>query len=262
MYSVLIQKLSESEDFSKEFIPWGSPIPVFGNIKDSQIATLGINPSDKEFLDNFGRELDGNYRRFHTLRSLNIDKWSKVKDDHLRLMNDSCNNYFFRNPYGVWFNHLEKILSKTGHSFYSKNNSACHLDLVPYATSTKWANTNKNFKTKALNTFGESFAFSIRSSPIRILILNGKTVVDTLNYLLRNEIEINEMKNWKLPRKNGVGVAGFSYRAKINKIADIKLKRDLIILGFNHNLQSSFGVTNYVKKNISDWIFKETTRVI
>lgn len=49
------------------------PVIFFGNIDQAKIATISINPSDKEFLNNKKEELVGNLKRFETLTSLQID---------------------------------------------------------------------------------------------------------------------------------------------------------------------------------------------
>ena len=49
-----------------------SPVPYFGDLSSAVVATVGLNPSDKEFEDDHGREIRGAGRRFHTLDSLGI----------------------------------------------------------------------------------------------------------------------------------------------------------------------------------------------
>ena len=51
--------MDDSELFGTGIIEWSCPIPVFGNIERSRVATLGINPSCREFLDKSGMELRG-----------------------------------------------------------------------------------------------------------------------------------------------------------------------------------------------------------
>ena len=54
-------------------IPWSSPVISFGDLSRARVATLGLNPSNREFVDDAGIELDGPSRRFPTLRSLKLD---------------------------------------------------------------------------------------------------------------------------------------------------------------------------------------------
>jgi hypothetical protein len=61
------------------------------------------------------------------------------------------------------------------------------------------------------------------------------------------------MDDWTLPRRNG-GVRGHAFRGTVTNIGPVSLDRELLVLGFNHNIQSSFGVTRSVKSAISNWI--------
>ena len=142
--SSLIESLASQELQTFNIIPWGSPIPAFGDPTKSTIATVGINPSNREFVDKCGSELDGKYRRFHTLTSLEISRWDQVDAQHLHLILNSCRAYFARNPYQGWFNVLEYVLSGVGVSYYSTERVACHLDLVPYATTQKWGDLKRD----------------------------------------------------------------------------------------------------------------------
>lgn len=254
MLESLLKSLDDPDLISNHVLPWGSPIPVFGDVSKSRVATLGLNPSNREFVDADGRELEGEKRRFHTLKSLNITSWSKAKQKHLELIDDSYKNYFKRNPYDGWFRILDKIISGTQTSFYNKLNQACHLDLVPYATYCKWAELSSKQQNQLFNKAGDTLAFLLRESSIRIIVLNGKTVVDAFQKISNQTLEKELMTEWTLPRKSGIGVSGFAYKGVINHISGHKLKKDIYILGFNHNLQSSFGVTNIVKNSIRDWI--------
>ncbi|EJP17943.1 MULTISPECIES: hypothetical protein [Leptospira] len=254
MLESLLKSLDDPDLISNHVLPWGSPIPVFGDVSNSRVATLGLNPSNREFMDADGKELEGEKRRFHTLKSLNISSWSRVKQKHLDLIDHSYRNYFNKNPYDSWFRILDKIISGTKASFYNKSNKACHLDLVPYATSCKWAELSGKQQTRLFQKAGDTLAFMLRESSIRVIVLNGKTVVDAFQKISNQALEKELIPEWTLPRRSGIGVPGFSYKGIINQINGQKLRENIYILGFNHNLQSSFGVTNVVKNSIQDWI--------
>ena len=57
-----------------------TPVVVFGNIEKSKVATLGINPSKNEFLDNLNALLSGDQKRFETLNSLEASDLSNLTD--------------------------------------------------------------------------------------------------------------------------------------------------------------------------------------
>ena len=68
----LTQQLDNVAVERLDVIQWAAPVISFGNMSQSKIATLGLNPSNREFVDLAGNELCGHERRFHTLKSLNL----------------------------------------------------------------------------------------------------------------------------------------------------------------------------------------------
>ncbi|ECV5244931.1 thymidylate synthase, partial [Salmonella enterica subsp. enterica] len=135
----LIEYLDDENLRQSGIISYASPIPAFGSLSRAKIATLGLNPSNNEFLDLNGKELDGQQRRFHTLNSLSLNKWSNIDNKSLNLIAESCNDYFKNNPYDRWFKPLDNLISGSGFSYYGDKSNSCHLDLVPFATHKKWS---------------------------------------------------------------------------------------------------------------------------
>jgi hypothetical protein len=64
-----------------------------------------------------------------------------------------------------------------------------------------------------------------------------------------------------LPRASGTGVKGYAYKGVITDVAGIRLKQAVAVLGYNHNIQSSFGVTREVKNSIRGWISRTANEV-
>jgi hypothetical protein len=252
--SSLLERLDNQSLLKAKVIPWSSPVPSFGDLSSSRIATLGLNPSNLEFVDKHGKELIGDSRRFHTLKSLGLKKWSDAKGTHRKLILESCNKYFHNKPYGGWFNSLNKIISATKASYYDASIKACHLDLIPYATVCKWAELTSHQRTQLLDMSGDTLGFLLKDSPVRLLIVNGQTVVDNLQRITGIDFEKNFVPDWTLPRKSGVGVKGFSYKGIIREVAGVRLNKQVHVLGFNHNIQSSYGVSVPVKAAIRDWV--------
>src|ERR1700759_4417351 len=114
----LINKLEQLSKLNDYILTWGSPVPSFGSLSTSRLATIGINPSNREFVDQDGSELVGANRRFHTLRSLGLNDWSEIEEEHLVLIWSLCDEYFSRNPYDGWFKKLDNIISGTSMSYY------------------------------------------------------------------------------------------------------------------------------------------------
>jgi hypothetical protein len=258
----LVERIDDPLFARTNVIPWSCPVPSFGDLSNSVVATLGLNPSNREFVDDDGDELDGEARRLHTLNSLELSRWSQVKTKHLELIEESCRDYFHKNPYDGWFKALENIITGANFSYYGKGANACHLDLIPYATASKWTELSPKQRTTLLEFAGDTLGLLLRNSPIRILILNGRSVAINLERIAAVTFEKREMKGWTLPRRSDVGVAGFAYTGVITQILGVELARPVVVLGFNHNIQSSFGVTTQVKLAIKQWIAQTAKGVL
>lgn len=235
-------------------IPWSSPVPSFGDPSRALVATLGLNPSNREFVDVDGNELRGPHRRFHTLGSLGLAQWSHATGRHLRMMLDSCRGYFTRNPYDSWFKKLDFVIGGTRASYYDPRRSACHLDLIPYATSCKWTELRREERTSLLTVAGDTLALLLRDAPIRLLILNGASVISNFESVSGVRLEQETMPAWTLPRRQAPGVEGISFKGRVRTIAGMRLDREVLVLGYNHNIQSSFGVTREAVRAIRKWI--------
>ena len=226
----LIDRMEHSNVARTGIIPWGAPVPAFGDLSSSRFATIGLNPSNREFTDAHGNELHGYLRRFHTLHSLGISTWAEVDAKHLQLILDSCRLYFHLNPYDRWFRPLDQVLSGTAHSYYDTSNSVCHLDLIPYATLTKWTALSPRQRNALLELAGDSLAELLRGSTVRVLLLNGQTVVDRFRELTGVQLFAQPMPNWSLPRRAATRVRGLSYTAVADTIGGAPLDHQVLVL--------------------------------
>lgn len=260
--ATLINRLERSDISRANVIKWGCPVPSFGDLSRSQVATLGLNPSNREFVDEAGSELQGAARRFHTLGSLNIKSWAEVDARHMRMILESCCTYFRGNPYDRWFKRLDQVVSGTKASYYDDSHAACHLDLIPYATARKWTELTTQQRSLLLSISGDTLGLLLRDSPVRVLILNGKSVLRQFQEIAGVILESREMPTWSLPRQSKPDVTGIAYRGVVDTLSGISLGRQLLVLGFNHNLQSSFGVTTEVVHAIRRWIARASREAI
>jgi hypothetical protein len=166
---------------------------------------------------------------------------------------DACCSYFQWNPYDTWFKKLDIVVSGANASFYDPLRKACHLDLIPYATMRKWTEMSTDQRSSLLSAAGNTLGLLLRDSPVRTLILNGSSVVQLVQAMAGVRLEQKEMPAWSLPRQSG-GVAGIAYWGVIDALFDVYFDHDIFVLGFNHNLQSSFGVTKEVVNAIGAWV--------
>lgn len=253
-FARLVDRLDGDASTSADVLEWGAPVPVFGDPATAAVATLGLNPSDREFVDAAGAELQGPARRFHTLQSLGLMTWSEAETQHLELMLRSCREYFARNPYDQWFRRLDGVLAGLDASFYPPRANACHLDVVPYATRRKWATLPLASRRRLLDVAGDTLGQLLHASPARVLVLNGQSVVEQFERMANVTLSMTVRDDWTLARSQGAPVRGVAYTGVVERIGAYEFDSPLYVLGYNHNLQSSFGVTSGVMAAIRDWI--------
>jgi hypothetical protein len=254
----LVRALDDAALAQWSVIPWSSPVPAFGDPSKAKVATLGLNPSNLEFVDRSGKELQGLSRRFHTLNSLGLMRWSDARTSHLGMILDTCRAYFSRNPYNGWFRRLDAIIEGTGHSYYDSFAHACHLDLIPYATACKWTELNRQQRASLLTAASDTLATILGESTVRLLILNGRAVVEHFQ-TIAGPLRKVEMASWSLPRTS-TPVTGYAYKGAVRNIFGTDIGREIVVIGFNHNIQSSFGVTKDVIQSIGRWVSRTAKR--
>lgn len=168
------------------------PILFFGDLYSAQIATVGINPSDQEYLDGKGSELEGSARRFETLSSLHASSRSSLTEAQCAQAIATMRGYFRRKPTVYrWFRSLERVLEGMGY-FYSKGQVA-HLDLVQEATTPTWSALRGSHRSEADNLLANDLPFlqwQIATFPLRAVICNGMTVFKRVCGLLDQPVDI------------------------------------------------------------------------
>lgn len=258
---LVLDMLNKGRPVQLGAIPWASPVLAFGDPVTSKVATLGLNPSNLEFVDRDGNELQPPHHRFESLTTLGAKDWESVRKQDLRKVWSACEGYFHRNPYDQWFKQLEKVLVDTGASYYSSlGESACHLDLVPFATSKKWSALGGAEQEALVQLGTPTLVRTILASDIRVLILNGSTVVREFNRLIGDHsLQARIQGDWAL---QGGRVSGIAHIGRVSKLGALQLDRELLVLGYNHNIQSSFGVTNEVVSHIATWVGRSAAQIL
>ena len=228
-----------------------TPVVVFGNIEKSKVATLGINPSKNEFLDNLNALLSGDQKRFETLNSLEASDLSNLTDIQVEKVYDACIGYFKKNPYRKWFDQLENnILVKFNVSYY--RDTACHLDVVQWATDPIWRNLDQNVKDTLVRNDIGFLETQLCEYRIEILLINGNTAID----IFRKYFKPTLIKQTTLNVND-------DNKVETCKVYQFELKLcDKIIKAYawSKNLQSSIGLTNKMKNEISNWVGQQYIR--
>lgn len=224
-----------------------TPVIFFGNIYNSKVATLGINPSKNEFLES-GIKLSENVKRFETLNSLGTTSHENLTNNQIQKVINSCLNYYNKNPYRRWFDILENfILQKLSVSYYS--GSACHLDLVQWATDPIWRNLDKTTKDQLIKNDIEFLSVQLQIEKIETLLINGKGATEIfLEYFKPTLIKHDRLL---------VG----NKSCNLNSY-ELKLKNKIIkIYAWSNNLQSTVGLTNQMREEIGNWV-KEQSNIV
>jgi hypothetical protein len=250
-----VHRLARGDVDGQPVMAWTCPVPYFGRLRHATVATLGINPSNREFVDVTGQELDGADRRFPTLGSLGLRKWEDASSLDLTAIVSACDRYFSSNPYHRWFDTLDVLVHRAGASYYSVDNPAAHLDLVPYATHVKWGALRVDQQRSLLCCAQDLLAALLRDSSVELLLLNGASVVRQFEAVAEVDLTRTHQPSWDLSRRQGSErVRGIAYTGTVDHIGEIDLGRSIAVAGFNHNLQSSFGITKRALHAIAHWV--------
>ncbi len=127
-----------------------TPVPCFGRWDTARVATAGMNPSEREFLDDNDSELLEDDRRFLHRRNSAAD----CTDDDIADARRLAEGYFeLGNYYEGWFDKLEPFLDELGLSF--AEGEACHTDYVsPFATTSGIGSLNSRPARKLARDHG------------------------------------------------------------------------------------------------------------
>jgi hypothetical protein len=213
-------------------IPGSTPVLSFGDARSAAVATLGLNPSRVEFLDENGDELVGKFRRLSTHSSLGTSDLLSAPRKTLARVLDDCNTYFQRNPYRRWFDQLTPVLAVCQASYY--DGTACHLDLVQWATNPTWGKLRPVSARRAMLSDDAQFlAEQLRNENLRLLIVNGMTAIRQLNHRIVDDLE--EVAPI-------VGCARLDTRLFVGSAFG-----HVRVVGWSTNIQSSFGVTRELR---------------
>jgi len=222
------QRLRRPAPCDCNVVPGSTPVLSFGPARIAQVATLGLNPSRVEFLDSDGRELTGADRRLATHASLHTTDLVNAHPDLLQQIVDDCNAYFQRKPYHRWFDQLERVLEACGASYY--NGSACHLDLVQWATDPTWGGLDSRVRATLLAADGLFLVEQLRCEHLQLLLVNGMGVIRQLVRSL----------HCSLKEQSPIAISGI---CKARVFCGEVCGR-VFAIGWSANLQSSFGVTS------------------
>jgi hypothetical protein len=229
---------------ARAVIPGTTPVIAFGDPRRSEIASLGINPSWHEFNGADGNLLAGQKRRLSTLASLGAKSTCALTEDQIKIIVEECAAYFSGNPYRRWFDSLDQVLQDgLGVSYYDR--SACHLDLVQWATAPAWVKLTPAVGQSLLQESLVHLRNQLRFGNVRLVVLNGREVIEQV-------IRIGLAK---------LGASGTLHvNARLPCSLYSGLGEKVRFLGWSTNLQSSFGVSREFKNRLARWLVDAANR--
>jgi hypothetical protein len=214
-----------------------TPVVAFGDPARAEVATLGINPSANEFLKN-DRLLTGPQRRLATLVSLGAQRLDQLTELQVATVVADCTTYFQRRPYRRWFDPLDALLrAGTEASYY--DGSACHLDLVQWATKPIWGKiADPGIQRSLLEDGVPHLRVQLARENVRLVLLNGRQILDQVDAL--GLADLREVGQLPRPRDTCRLYAGAGGGTQW--------------VGWSTNLQSSWGVTLALKLELGKWL--------
>lgn len=232
-YTQMVRRVSPP---STPVVAGSTPVIAFGDPSTAQVATLGINPSNREFV-NDGQLLSGSLRRLATLESLEATRLDELNSQQVAAVVADCAGYFSRRPYRKWFDPLDSLIqSSTGCSYY--DGSACHLDLVQWATEPTWSSLSDPIQTILLDDGLPHLKAQLQQDNVRLVLLNGRSVFERVRATEMSSLE----EVGAIPRANG------DCRIYVGDGNGVRW------VGWSTNLQSSFGVTREDKRQLAERI--------
>lgn len=219
-------------------ISGSTPVISFGDASQARVATLGINPSAREFLDSAGNWLSE--ARLTTLADLGISSLAEATPAEAGRVLEGCAAYFDRNPYWTWFRPLDRLLASAVGASY-KDGSACHLDLVQWATNPVWGKLSADERETLLTEDLPYLRRQLTHLNIRLVLLNGRTVLDHVT--TTGLVDLTE-----------VGTMTYHANGATTRLYEGN-NEGVTYLGWSVNLQSGRGAnTDWFREKLAEWI--------
>lgn len=176
---------------SPSSVPWSLPVLFFGDLLNAGVATVGLNPSDQEYLGRGGVELDGAARRFETLTSLDATDRSSLTDEQCdRAIQRMRTYYQLGKPIYNWFRSLDRVTRAMGYRYEA--GEVAHLDLAQEATNPTWSKLAQTSPTEFETLRSADLPFlrwQFEAFPLHTVICNGRTVFNEVCRLIDGQVK-------------------------------------------------------------------------
>ena len=238
----LLRRAIQPPHAAAPIVAGSTAVVSFGDPLRPKVATLGINPSAREFLDGHGALLAGGRRRLATLDSLGVRSYDELNEKHAQQIVDDCASYFHRNPYKNWFGRLDPLL-KLGLGVSYFDDTACHLDLLQWAT-TYWKELDGRTRTMLLESDKEFLIEQLHNESYSVVLVNGRTAL--------NQVQDAGIVRWEPIERLTDPPTTDIYRAN---------KGDVTLIAWSCNVPNQQGASRHVPA-ISELLRREARGLI
>jgi hypothetical protein len=178
------------------------PVPVFGhhNSLNVRVATVGLNPSATEFL-NDERDWKSATERLPLVIDFGVRERERVSAADLIQAANLRATYFERTPH-AWFMKIQELLSRVNPEWNYLAGTAVHIDLVACGTWLAWGNLSQEATGALIINCHKHLKRTLTELPENtLLLLDGSRVHTTLAAYFRIdesvETEIGNVTAWR-----------------------------------------------------------------
>jgi hypothetical protein len=158
-------------------LPGSLPVVSFGDPGTAAVATVSLNPSSREFLTEAGEWLPDAKRRLASLRALGVDDPGELDAGQVEQVVAESYGYFRSGRwYRQWFGWLEGLLTSSGAGSYLEG-SACHLDLVQWATVQPQGQLPAPAWQQLVQEDREFLRWQLAHANVSVVLVNGASVI-------------------------------------------------------------------------------------
>lgn len=155
-------------------VPGSLPVLFFGDLFTARTVTVGLNPSDREYVDRRGAPLLGADQRFATLPSLGAGSRADLTEDQCADAVRCMRGYHDpHRPVHRWFTHLSRVVDGFGVRYDRRQ--AAHLDLVQEATRPTWSSLPDREREDLLHRDLRFLSWQLRTFPVRTVLCTSST---------------------------------------------------------------------------------------
>jgi len=161
-------------------LPGSLPVVSFGDPGSAVVATVSLNPSSPEFLTKAGEWLPDAERRLASLHSLGAKDPVELDAGQVgQVVAESYGYFRCGRWYRQWFGWLQRLLASSGAGSYL-DGSACHLDLVQWATVPAQGLLPAEAWQRLVEEDREFLRWQLAHANVSVVLVNGASVIDGL----------------------------------------------------------------------------------